>query len=709
MPKSTGVGIFRAVPLLIGIFSLGTTIIVSRMLSQGEADKERDRLRAEEQHVVAQLKVGAQQSFDELSRIDAWWKSQSPPTAPEDWAADRQLFLKKAGLISVTRVDAAMRRAWSVTADKVGQESAITDPQLRHTLEIARRSHNRALSDFFELEGAPAFYACLPTARAAGFICGLYNAAVLVQDIVQEQRPDQFAVVVHAPGHPIIVPKGPDLAARAAAAGPGSKLVLDNVNWFVTLIPLNPNAIGYGRAITAFGLLISILLYACAAEAQMASDRAAQLADLNRRLETENVERLRAEQSVVKLNQDLQRRLDEFQTLLDVLPIGIAVTDDPDCRNIWVNRALANLLQVPVGQNISKSGPEAGQLPYTMMRDGMEIPPEELPMQVASRTGQRLFHVPMDVVRPDGAVFHTLSYAAPVFDENGKVRGVIDACVDVTEHLALEGRVHSSEKYRSLALMAGGIAHDFNNLLTVIIGQAAAVSEHLMEHSAAAHAARELTEAANRATRLVSQLMAFTGNLWFEWKPLNLSAEIAAIKKSLQEIAPPSATLQFELPPDLPTFQAGESELRQVVTNLVANAAEALLPDQPGEILIRLSACDLSIADLRAAFPEQALIPGQYVRLEVIDNGSGVPRDAASRIFDPFFTTKFVGRGLGLSAVQGIVRAHGGAVRLIAGPHTGTCAEVIFPVASARQMPGAKPPDEAEFHAHPSEARLKAG
>ena len=707
MAKRAGVGIFRAVPLLIAIFSLGTTMIVSKVLSDKEAEKERDHIRAEERHVSAQLKVGAMQSFEELARIAAWWHAQSPPVAPEDWAADRALFQKEAGLRRVTLIDLATKRAWTVTTGGVGHETSVTDPQLRTTIDITKRTNNVALSNFLDLGDVPAFYACTKTSRPLVIICGLYDAVTLVQSIVQDQRPDQFAVVVKTPGKPIIVPNNTDLGSRAAVAVPGSTVTLANVNWPVTLIPLNLNQNFYGRIVTAFGLLISVLLYACAAEAQMASERATQLADLNQRLAAENLERQRAEQSVVKLNQDLQRRLDEFQTLLDVLPVGIAVTDDPDCHNIWVNRALSNMLQVPVGQNISKSSPDAEQLSYQMLRDGAELAPEELPMQIAASTGKRVSNETLDILRPDGTLIQTLSYAAPVFDEDGKVRGVIDACIDVTEHHALENRVQSAEKYRSLALMAGGIAHDFNNLLTVIIGQAAAVSEHLLEHSAAAHAARELTEAANRAARLVGQLMAFTGNLWFEWQPLNLSAEIERLKKPLQDIVPSSAEVSYDLPADVPTFQAGQSELRQVITNLVANAAEALPPDQPGEILIRVGAFDLSASDIRIAFPEQALTPGQYVRLEVIDNGSGISREVAPRIFDPFFTTKFVGRGLGLSAVLGIVRAHGGAVRLVAGPNGGTRAEVVFPVISQRQIADVKPMTQVEDQ--PLRARLKAG
>jgi len=705
MARRPGVGILRAVPLLIAIFSLGTTMIVSYELAKSETDRETVRLHDEENHVKAQVKAGANQAFETLERIAIWWRMQSHPVALEDWANDAKVFMaKKEGLLTAALVDANGKRGWIVSEHTIGREASITDPQLQSTVEATRKRHLLTLSNFFESEGRPVLWACIPS--RTGFMCGEYDATVLVTSILENQTPDQCSVVVTANGGQIIVPRNPGLAARAATVG-GTPLLLGGAHWSVALIQTNPNRSVVGMVVTIFGLVISILLYACAAEAQMASERATQLAELNRRLAAENLERQRAEQNIVRLNQDLQHRLDEFQTLLDVLPVGIAVSDSPDCANIWVNRALANMLQVPMGQNISKSGPGAEELPYKNFRDGAELPPEELPMQVAARTGKRILHASMDVVRADGSVLRTLSYAAPLFDEYGKVRGVINACVDVTEHRALESRLQSAEKYRSLALMAGGIAHDFNNLLTVIIGQASAISESLLEDSAAAHSARELTEAANRAARLVAQLMAFTGNLWFESQPLNLSAEIERMKTSLQNMLPAAANITYDLPADLPAFQAGQSEVEQVVINLVSNAAESLGHDRPGEIEIRVTACELSANDIRIMFPEQTLVPGEYVRLEVIDNGCGIPVELASRIFDPFFTTKFVGRGLGLSAVQGIVHAHGGGVRLVSSPNTGTRAEVVFPVNAPRPIKGVRSVDGAEVPA--ARTRLKAG
>ena len=113
-------------------------------------------------------------------------------------------------------------------------------------------------------------------------------------------------------------------------------------------------------------------------------------------------------------------------------------------------------------------------------------------MQVAARTRAPVANDYLDIVRQDGSVIHTLSYCAPLFDESGNVRGVIDACVDITQRKLLEDRLQQAEKYQSLALMAGGIAHDFNNLLTVIIGNAACIAADVTGKSAMAKSVADL-------------------------------------------------------------------------------------------------------------------------------------------------------------------------------------------------------------------------
>src|SRR5918912_113605 len=117
-------------------------------------------------------------------------------------------------------------------------------------------------------------------------------------------------------------------------------------------------------------------------------------------------------------------------------------------------------------------------------------------MQVAARTKQPVANEYLEIVRADGTVVRTLSYAAPLFDESGNVRGVIDACIDITERKQLEDRLQQAEKYQSLALMSGGIAHDFNNLLTVIMGNAASLALSVPERSSAGRAVADVQAAA---------------------------------------------------------------------------------------------------------------------------------------------------------------------------------------------------------------------
>jgi signal transduction histidine kinase len=150
-------------------------------------------------------------------------------------------------------------------------------------------------------------------------------------------------------------------------------------------------------------------------------------------------------------------------------------------------------------------------------------------------------------------------------------------------------------------------------------------------------------------------------------------------------MVPASVSIRFQLEPNLPPVQAGSSELRQVLRHLTSNAVEAVESTDSGKIEITVSRCELSPVEIEARYPDRNLRPGTFVRLEVRDNGCGIPEEILARVFDPFFTTKFVGRGLGLSAVQGIVRAHGGAIRLTSSAQ-GTTVEVVLP---ACQLPRA--------------------
>lgn len=150
-------------------------------------------------------------------------------------------------------------------------------------------------------------------------------------------------------------------------------------------------------------------------------------------------QRKQAEQEIVKLNQSLERRIDELKTLLDVIPIGIAIAQDPECKFIQVNSALAKLLQIPNNANASKSAPIPEQPPYRVFRAGKEVPAQKLPMQYAAGKGKEILDAELDVmVSGKDSAIKLLGSAAPLFDEQGKCRGSIGAFVDITERKQIE-------------------------------------------------------------------------------------------------------------------------------------------------------------------------------------------------------------------------------------------------------------------------------
>jgi signal transduction histidine kinase len=643
---------------------VAATIGVSRWVGEREREETRRDAEAEARHVAAQLSVALSQAFAPLTAVATWWQVQGKPLAPEDWKTDAQLFLTaRLGLERLIWVENGGRVAWSARPGAAPDSRAAgPDDGLAATCSTARETDSIAMSPVFGDAEKPLAYVCLPVyreGRRTGFIAGEYNPSLLLRSVAEGQLPDGYAISVLANGRRIFT-TGPSRSGSALESRADARVA--DMSWTVGLAAAGDQVFTLERTVSGFGIVISGLLYVSAAMARLARRRAKEVASLNR---------------------DLQRKLAEFETLLDVLPVGIAVAEDPECRRIWTNRSLATMLNIPYGQNASHS-PPGGEAPpaYRMLRKGIDVPPEELPMQIAARTAAPVDNCYLDIVRSDGAVVHTLSYAAPLFDEHGRVRGVIDACVDITPRVQLENRLQQAEKYQSLALMAGGIAHDFNNLLTVIIGNANSAAAQLPEASGPRLAIKDVEEAAGRAAELVAKLLAFTGRFWRETTPIDLSDEVARLLPRIREMVPSRIAIRSDLAPALPKVEAGSSAVQQILIALASNAVEALEGVETGEIVIRTMRLDIMEDEAGDAYADQGLTPGPHVCLEVSDTGSGIAEGILARVFDPFFTTKFVGRGLGLSAVHGIVRAHHGAVRLTSATNQGTRVEVIFPALS---------------------------
>jgi len=239
---------------------------------------------------------------------------------------------------------------------------------------------------------------------------------------------------------------------------------------------------------------------------------------------------------------------------------------------------------------------------------------------------------------------------------------------DVTENVAadrhrglLESKLLDAQKLESLGILAGGIAHDFNNLLTGILGNVSLMRLELPAISALAEHVDQIEAVTIRAADLCRQLLAYSGKGRFVVRPLDVSELVRQTAPLLQLSIGKNATLRLDLADTLPAVDADATQMRQVTMNLVVNAAEAL-GERPGIIGITTGVLHAQGDYLRNTFLAPDLAEGDYVFVEVSDNGCGMGPATQAKIFDPFFSTKFTGRGLGLAAVPGIVRVHKGAI-----------------------------------------------
>ena len=282
--------------------------------------------------------------------------------------------------------------------------------------------------------------------------------------------------------------------------------------------------------------------------------------------------------------------------------------------------------------------------------------------------------------RKDGTVFPVSLTVSPIRDRAGHVLGASTIARDITERKRLEQSVLEAQKMESLGVLAGGLAHDFNNLLTGIMGNTGLVLDSLPPGDPMRSPLESALRASERAADLTRQMLAYSGKGRFVTERVNLSALLSGMADLIRSSLPRSVTLEMELAPSLPLVEADPGQIEQLTMNLAMNAGEAM-GDAPGKVRIATGKCELGGRAACAGTPGEELPPGTYVWLEVRDTGSGMDPDTLARIFDPFFTTKFMGRGLGLAAVSGIIRGHRGALRVNSAPGQGSTFRVLLPAA----------------------------
>jgi PAS domain S-box-containing protein len=264
----------------------------------------------------------------------------------------------------------------------------------------------------------------------------------------------------------------------------------------------------------------------------------------------------------------------------------------------------------------------------------------------------------------------------------GAARDVTDARHSEEERFRLERQVQETQRLESLGLVTSGVAHDFNNLLTVILGNGRlALAELPPLHSARPRLERMLA-AAEHGAGLTDQMLVYAGRAPRAQKPVELSSLVAEMLDLARASLPARVTLNELLGPAV-WVQGDETQLRQIVLNLVANAGEAI-GDRAGRVELRTALLDAGSGDLANARGANALEPGRMALLEVVDDGAGMDEATCERVFEPFFTTKLSGRGLGLAAVLGIVRGHRGRVGVVSAPGRGSAFRVWLPAATDR-------------------------
>ncbi len=249
---------------------------------------------------------------------------------------------------------------------------------------------------------------------------------------------------------------------------------------------------------------------------------------------------------------------------------------------------------------------------------------------------------------------------------------------DMTEAKTRQQKMEHTQRLESMGVLAGGIAHDFNNILSAIMGNAELMEMDLEKNSPLKAPIGSIIKSSKRAAELAKQMLAYSGRGSFVIKPVNLTELLGEMTNLLEVSIGKQIEVVYHLDESLPTIKADVAQMQQVIMNLVINASEAI-GKHPGEIRLASGVMEADEEYIRRSQNLDAR-PGRFVWFEVSDSGCGMNEEIQKRIFDPFFTTKFTGRGLGMSALLGIVRGHGGTIHYSSVPDQGSTFRILFPL-----------------------------
>ena len=292
--------------------------------------------------------------------------------------------------------------------------------------------------------------------------------------------------------------------------------------------------------------------------------------------------------------------------------------------------------------------------------------------------GRPVFNREVETRDAGGHARWYLTMKVPVCGPDGAITGVIGVSRNITDRKQLEEQLRQAQKMEAVGQLAGGVAHDFNNLLTIIVGFTELLRIEAAAYPALLEPVDAISDAADRATTLTRQLLAFSRQSMLQLKVLDLNATITDTGRMLSRLIGAKIRITLVLDPSIARVRLDPGQFGQVLMNLAVNARDAM----PGGGTLTVATQEIDLSEALASRLEAAA--GPHVMITVSDTGVGMPTEVLARIFDPFYTTKDIGKGtgLGLAMVFGIVRQSGGSISADSVPGQGSSFRIYLPVVS---------------------------
>lgn len=354
-----------------------------------------------------------------------------------------------------------------------------------------------------------------------------------------------------------------------------------------------------------------------------------------------------------------------YRTLTELSPVGIFSTDEHG-RFTFVNEQWNAI--------VGLSEADAMGMGWTQ-----NLHPEDHDLILAewelAVVEKRPFYLEFRYQPAVSKTIWVLGQAVPNLDQEGNIQGYIGTLTDITEREAMR----QAQKLASLGTLVGTIAHDFNNLLSAIFNHSELALMLMPPDLQAADHVKRAIETSKHATKLIQQLLTYSGIGDFVLESIDLNTLVQDSMYLLEVAIPKNARIETCFSDEPFSIKASYTQLQQVIMNLIINAAESLKGEN-GVVIIKTGREMVTAVNAHAPQLLEPISPGEYVTLEVEDTGCGIEAEALSKIFDPFFTTKTTGHGLGLATVLGIIHELNGGIKIISEIGKGTQFKLLFPI-----------------------------